>query len=835
MESAHTNQSTTPTASGAVPLSCTLCRKRKIKCDKQNPCSNCVTAQKECVPVVRARLPRGRNGGRKGINAELRNRINRLEGLVQSLNSGLVPNSTSVEVETQKTQIESETRASSFSGPSTSRQPLHDSREATPDTTRWPLGSTLWTQLAHELNDIHAVLDNEDDDNDKDEEIDSSPPSMSADSGATPKDMLFTSQPATTLAPVVSDNDIVEYLRIFRRNVDYILKFVHMPSFEKLLTAKEPYLGHPADSPGTQALMASAFYACICSISNSHCLLAFNKTKEVLRTEWQQTTFQYLAKVEIVKTPSLVSLQALLLYIAALRSHQDDQQSWMLISLAVRTAHSLQLHREESYNSLPWGRAELRRRTWFTLKALDYQAAMDRGSDLAIVGDGWTTKVPTNCIDSDFALDAPAPPPSSGPCTSMVFYAIHCHSNWLLRKLNWILPGEAERPATPIKSSWSARQEAITSLERTLDEDILSHIQGHDVFRFACISFTKVLIRCAQLYAVRPLQRHPDLTLPPPEHLNILLLAVEALEVKRGLLSETTEPWHWVIKGFVDWHGLAVLLAELCNPDQYDAQSLERAWNIALVSFDELSGQIAEGVQGPLWRPIKKLMRIAQKKRQERLVPPTTTLPGPTGNGLDDLSAYTTSAMGLMAMNSTVDINQGWNPAPLDPLQGSWFNWQSFTDDLTLNNGYGWGSMDFDPVFESIGSSTNTTGRNSTASAGRSSSETAALRNSLEWLLLRRAADREAPGHFTDEHIDERDSRTMIDSAQGHGANAGGNGLYDGIGKILEMEAKLTPAQMVEYKRTTTLAEATAYMKGIFDDGMTADQSSDEPKKKRTN
>ncbi|KAL2035543.1 hypothetical protein VTO58DRAFT_101461 [Aureobasidium pullulans] len=75
----------------------------------------------------------------------------------------------------------------------------------------------------------------------------------------------------------------------------------------------------------------------------------------------------------------------------------------------------------------------------------------------------------------------------------------------------------------------------------------------------------------------------------------------------------------------------------------------------------------------------------------------------------------------------------------------------------------------------------------------------------------------------------------MIDSAQGHGANAGGNGLYDGIGKILEMEAKLTPAQMVEYKRTTTLAEATAYMKGIFDDGMTADQSSDEPKKKRTN
>lgn len=75
----------------------------------------------------------------------------------------------------------------------------------------------------------------------------------------------------------------------------------------------------------------------------------------------------------------------------------------------------------------------------------------------------------------------------------------------------------------------------------------------------------------------------------------------------------------------------------------------------------------------------------------------------------------------------------------------------------------------------------------------------------------------------------------MIDSAQGHGANASGNSLYGGIGKILEMEAKLTPAQMVKYKKTTTLAEATAYMKGIFDDGMTADPSSNKARKKRNN
>lgn len=377
----------------------------------------------------------------------------------------------------------------------------------------------------------------------------------------------------------------------------------------------------------------------------------------------------------------------------------------MLVSLAVRMAQTLQLHREEAYNKLPWGLAEVRRRTWYTLIALDYQAAMDRGSDLMIVNNGWTTKVPTDYVDSNFSLDGPPLLSDPNSPTSMVFYNIHCHSNRILRELNWVLPGEAEKPPTPMQSSWKVRQDTVAQLERTFEQDILSHIPGDGVFRFACVSFTKVLVRCAQLYAVRPLQRHPDLTMPPPEQMNILLTAVEALEVKRGLLSENTEPWHWVIKGFVDWHGLAVLLAELCNPDQYDAQLLERAWNIGLISFDELSGQIAEGSQGPLWRPIKKLMRIAQKKRQERstISPTMATVPKPFANFTDDLSAYTTSALDLTAMYPVADAGQGWNTMASDPLQASWFNWQSFTDDVAmLSNGFNWGTMDFDPTFDGL-------------------------------------------------------------------------------------------------------------------------------------
>lgn len=74
--------------------------------------------------------------------------------------------------------------------------------------------------------------------------------------------------------------------------------------------------------------------------------------------------------------------------------------------------------------------------------------------------------------------------------------------------------------------------------------------------------------------------------------------------------------------------------------------------------------------------------------------------PGASSNFVDDLSAYTTSAMDLMPMQPIIDIDQDWNAVAPNPLQASWFNWQSFTDDVAaLNNGYGW---DFDPVFEGL-------------------------------------------------------------------------------------------------------------------------------------
>lgn len=64
-------------------LSCERCKKRKIRCDKRNPCSACKNSNTTCDFVERARLPRGRSANTK--KSMLEERVARLESLLSQV------------------------------------------------------------------------------------------------------------------------------------------------------------------------------------------------------------------------------------------------------------------------------------------------------------------------------------------------------------------------------------------------------------------------------------------------------------------------------------------------------------------------------------------------------------------------------------------------------------------------------------------------------------------------------------------------------------------------------------------------------------------------------
>lgn len=73
---------------------CLNCKRRKVRCDRQFPCANCVKGERECIFPTSGRVfkraePRIHSLGTKTKQAELMDRIRRLEKVVDDLNTEL--------------------------------------------------------------------------------------------------------------------------------------------------------------------------------------------------------------------------------------------------------------------------------------------------------------------------------------------------------------------------------------------------------------------------------------------------------------------------------------------------------------------------------------------------------------------------------------------------------------------------------------------------------------------------------------------------------------------------------------------------------------------------
>lgn len=149
------SSSTAPLASGNPGLhrrSCELCRHRRVKCDRQQPCSNCVRAKADCVyPSGRGRAPKT---SRRALDALLVDRLSHLETLVRSL--GDQPSSASHNDPADSHSAPAASRNSGLLDPSGSiegqlgRLMVNDSRS-------YYMSNVLWTSLVSEVQYLPAT------------------------------------------------------------------------------------------------------------------------------------------------------------------------------------------------------------------------------------------------------------------------------------------------------------------------------------------------------------------------------------------------------------------------------------------------------------------------------------------------------------------------------------------------------------------------------------------------------------------------------------------------------------------------------------------------------
>lgn len=280
-------------------LTCEQCRSRKTKCDKLAPCSACRKAGIACVPVHRARLPRGKSGIDSKQTGTLRDRVRRLESLVQRIQ-----------------RAPSESNNSSSTNHYLNIDTIHCFSQPNPSQLGY-VSDDFWTALSEQVAGIREVL------NDEDllpETIDE-PVQASGGSSAQNIDLLVFSSSGPSLdleQPLKLPTHVVgELVEAFLYRVDSIQKIVHKPTLYRMLSS---YLGetsiHTCDH-SVEALFSAILFIALSISDEDELKQKYQIQKAVYVSRYMLLAEMSLSRSGIMNTTSLTALQAFVIYLVS--------------------------------------------------------------------------------------------------------------------------------------------------------------------------------------------------------------------------------------------------------------------------------------------------------------------------------------------------------------------------------------------------------------------------------------------------------------------------------------------------------------------------------------
>lgn len=285
-----------------------------------------------------------------------------------------------------------------------------------------------------------------------------------------------------------------------------------------------------------------------------------------------------------------------------------------MTALLIRLAQGQGLHRDGQGKRFTPFVAEMRRRLWYFCIVLDVRGSEDRGSDAILTNSFYNTILPTPIDDDDFGPDSTGPlvPKESGPADNVILMCTATCSR--------IFGHMAHRPSSTAQAEAVAYTEKdlvahIRSLEdRFIHTAAESHLPSVYASEIARLVILKIWLNIQYPFTetVAPVR-------PRVSRETMLRTALSVMELRERM---TQRDWggsfDWWTDTYVQWHPLAVALAELCV--QTEGELVDRAWAVVNRSFPKSKGKIADTSRGALWRPIKKLLKKAKAAKAEALM-----------------------------------------------------------------------------------------------------------------------------------------------------------------------------------------------------------------------
>ncbi|KAK7924235.1 hypothetical protein PG985_006289 [Apiospora marii] len=603
--------------------SCQICRTRKIKCDRQQPCSNCARAEAACVyPSGRGRAPKR---PRKVTESYVADRLSRLEAVIRELDTRSHPKGL---VAKGKDIDKPETSAASgvSQGQSDTDQSADErfSRLMVREQTSYYVNdNALWGNLADEVEELREMLlDPGSDDEGLNSPTVGGSNSTSSFLGMNAAILGYRSVAHSlhSLHPPLAQ--AVTLFRVFTENVAPMVRIFHLPTLSRDYWDALASL----DSIGrdTEAVLFTVYYTAVISISPQRCMEILGMPREQAVMQYRFAVEQSLDRADLLNTQSTTLLQAATCFVLALRNEDDSRTPWSLATLIYHTAQTMGLHRDGTRFGLKPFETEMRRRLWWHICLLDNRSSEYHGFEPIVNDRAFDTKPPLNINESDIEPNMPEFPAEREGFTEMTFCLIRVES----MKAAWKLfrksaaSSEVKGHVGEDVLSREQRDTLLKELEETIQSKYLRHCDLSDPSQLIVSLTPQLIFKRLWLMIHAPLTTIHDRSKPsqvPGQHDakirdQLFRTSVEILELSsRLLLDPLLTPWHWHSHTYIQWSAVALVLSELCaRPPSADC---DRAWECVQKAYDVWKlNQRAQ--KGTLWRPIRRMMAKARYVRE---------------------------------------------------------------------------------------------------------------------------------------------------------------------------------------------------------------------------
>jgi hypothetical protein len=698
---------------GLNAKSCVTCRKRKVKCDKRHPCSNCNKAAIECVFPGPGRAPRR---SRKPPDTELLARLRRLEGVVQSLGKGVDENGETI---IEDANVESlKPQATQTNGAMKAEPPkncgiigAHDVHPEWPPETRKGdkgtdgmvkefgrlvvdegrsryVSNKFWNSLSEEVAEMQDILDDP-----TDEEDDYPSPGSGSSASANHQGFIFSfSSNILSLRNFhPRQEQIPTYWNIYKTNIDPVIKLFHIPFHESMISQASQDLNHI--SKPLEVFIFAIYYAAVTSLSAEDCIRHLGLERQAALRKYRFAVEQALARAGFLSTSDLVVLQSMLLFLTCVRRSDDTRYVWTLTGLLIRLAQAQGCHRDgQQFNLSPFD-TEMRRRLWWQICTLDVRASEDHGCDPSIIEQSFDTKFPLNINDEDITTTMKETPTEHVGATEMTFDLIRYSVSTTVRRLSYAPVGGPCRTRNA-GLSLEDKEHMIEDLHQYIEKKYLRHCDTTIPLHWVAATVARLIMAKMWLIVHHPFARSDrGAGLPEETKDRLFLTSVEVIEFSRLLETEkTTLKWGWLFRTYVQWHALAFVISQLCI--RTTGPEVDKAWRVIESVFDDWGGTVSSNQRGMLWKPLRKLMAKARSERSKALQkratfpldgslgPSVSSLgipPGPmsTANGLNDFAAFDATAPykvdypGIMTPESTSSNGMNSFQQPVAPMERS--------------------------------------------------------------------------------------------------------------------------------------------------------------------